>query len=220
MTRPLKYDEQFNSLINSGIKENFLWLFSIKIQSTAFYQTLSLQNSIRVCAVYDLLFGLTILFLTGINFSFIELALIILCIIFFLLALNTSINFRLRNAGYYYYWRLFITFFIPLRELYNYYSSKNCFYVNICTTFKFYLCCTIGLTIIHLYFARIAWSFYLRLRMGQELLVIHGKNLEKMFILETSKNAKETYKPPNINQQHEMQYVNVNQWTARTDNEA
>ena len=54
MSRPLMYDDQFTSLIHSNVRQKFLFCFQIKVQSTAFYRTCSLQNSIRICSLYDL----------------------------------------------------------------------------------------------------------------------------------------------------------------------
>ena len=41
--------------------------------------------------------------------------------------------------------------------------------------------------IINIYAAKIAWSFNVRLQKGQELLVIHGKYLDKMMSNENEK---------------------------------
>ena len=70
----------------------------------------------------------------------------------------------------------------------------------------FYLCITCGLTIIHLYFVKIAWSFSTRLELGQELLVIHGKYLEKMLSMESDKNKMFPLNNLNNNNQANIYY--------------
>ena len=49
MSRPLIYDDEFTALVHSNIKQNIFFCFPIKVQSTAFYQSMSLQNAIRIC---------------------------------------------------------------------------------------------------------------------------------------------------------------------------
>ena len=62
MSRPLIYDDQFKSLIKSDMKEKFFFCIPMKVQSSAFYKSSSLQNAIRVCSVYDFICGFFILF--------------------------------------------------------------------------------------------------------------------------------------------------------------
>ena len=128
-----------------------------------------------------------------------------------------SSNLNKKTAEYYYYWRWFITILIPLREYFLFITENKCYYLTLCTNFMFYICITTGLTIIDLYFAKIAWSFSARLNLGQELLVIHGKYLEKMLSIESNKNIytsnntpKNIYVPPsktNSNNLKEMDTI-------------
>ena len=54
MTRPLKYDDQFKSIINEKINDKFLYLFNIKVQSTAFCKMLNLQKSLLISSLIDI----------------------------------------------------------------------------------------------------------------------------------------------------------------------
>ena len=58
---------------------------------------------------------------------------------------------------------------------------------SVCTSLIYYSGLSIGILIINLYCAKIAWSFNTRLQRGQELLVIHGKYLEQMISNENQK---------------------------------
>ena len=204
MSRPLMYDDQFTSLIHSNVRQKFLFCFQIKVQSTAFYRTCSLQNSIRICSIYDLFFALTILYCSFKSWSLIELVLIILSFFFCVVALNNSNNFNKKYSNYYYYWRLIITITIPLIEFFDYSATRVCYYSSMCNNGMFYLGISIGLTVVHLYLCRIAWSFSTRLKMGQELLIIHGKYLEQMLLNEHHKNIsmENKYSPPPIEMTH------------------
>ena len=64
----------------------------------------------------------------------------------------------------------------------------------------FYISISVGLIIVHLYLCRISWSFNTSLKLGQELLIIHGKYLEQMLSNENLKNIGTTnkYSPPPI----------------------
>jgi len=185
MSRPLIYDDQFTSLVHSNIKQNIFFCFPIKVQSTAFYQSMSLQNAIRICSIYDFIFGFFILYCAYPNFSILEFILMFLSIIFGVISMGMSNNFNKRYSKYYYYWRITITFLIPIIEFFEYNSNKICYYTT-CNKFTFYFGISIGLTIIHFYLTKIAWSFSMRLLLGQELLIIHGKYLELMLNKENS----------------------------------
>ena len=53
MSHPLKYDTQFTGLIQLNVRQKILFCFQLKVQSTAFYRTCNLQNSIKICSIYD-----------------------------------------------------------------------------------------------------------------------------------------------------------------------
>ena len=99
--------------------------------------------------------------------------------------MGMSNNFNKRYSKYYYYWRVIITFIIPIIEFFDYNSNKICYYSN-CNRFTYFFGLSLGLIIIHFYLTKIAWSFSTRLLLGQELLIIHGKYLELMLNKENS----------------------------------
>lgn len=184
MSRPLIYDEQFMSLVKTEMRAKFFFCFPMKVQSSAFYKTCSLQNSIRVCSIYDFICGFFILFCG--SYSYWEIILTIFFFAFGILSMNNSINVRKLFSKYYYFWRIFVTIFIPIKEYFNYNNEKVCYYSK-CPTFIYYSGLSFGILIVNIYTARIAWSFYIRLQKGQDLLVIHGKNLEQMMTFENKR---------------------------------
>ena len=184
MSRPLIYDDQFKSLIKSDMKEKFFFCIPMKVQSSAFYKSLSLQNSIRICSIYDFICGLFILFCG--SSSFWEIFFIILFFIFGILSIHNSINISKAYSKYYYFWRIFVTVFIPIKEFVNYNKEKMCYYSK-CPTFLYYSGLSFGILIINIYAAKIAWSFNTRLQKGQDLLVIHGKYLDQMMSYENQR---------------------------------
>ena len=184
MSRPLIYDDQFKSLVKSEMKQKFLFCIPMKVQSTAFYKTLSLQNSIRICSIYDFICGFFIFFCG--NNSFWEILFILLFFFFGILSFDNSISIRKTYSKYYYLWRVFVTIFIPIKEFFNYNKEKMCYYSK-CPTFFYYSGLSLGIFIINIYAAKIAWSFNKRLQKGQDLLVIHGKYLEQMMSFENQR---------------------------------
>jgi hypothetical protein len=186
MSRPLIYDDQFKALLKNDTKEKFFFCIPMKVQSSAFYKSVSLQNSIRVCSIYDFICGFFILFCG--NNSFWEIFFIILFFCFGVLSIHNSINISKTIAKYYYYWRIFITFFIPIEEFMDYEKEKICYYSK-CMTFFYYAGLSLGISIINIYAAKIAWSFHIRLQKGHDLLAIHGKYLENMISNENNRIA-------------------------------
>ena len=184
MSRPLMYDDQFKSLVKSEMKQKFIFCIPMKVQSSAFYKSLSLQSSLRICSAYDILCALVI-FYCG-KSSFYETLLIILYLFFGIMSINNSVNLSKKFSKYYYYWRIAITIIIPLHE-FSRYSKENICYYSTCPSFVYYFGLSFGICIINIYCAKIAWSFNTRLQRGQELLVIHGKYLEQMISNENQK---------------------------------
>ncbi len=50
-----------------------------------------------------------------------------------------------------------------------------------------------------MYFTKIAWSFCIRINKNHELLIIHGKYLERMLVDEGHKVSEKKYIPPDLN---------------------
>ena len=184
MSRPLIYDDQFKSLLKSDIKEKFFFCIPMKVQSSAFYKSLSLQNSLRICSIYDFICGFFVFF-CGTN-SFWEIVFIVLFFAFGVFSFHNSINVSKSYSKYYYFWRVFITLFIPIIEFIHYRNEKKCYYSR-CPTFLYYSGLSFGIFIINIYATKIAWSFNMRLQKGQNLLVIHGKYLDTMMTNENQR---------------------------------
>ena len=89
-----------------------------------------------------------------------------------------------------------------------------------CTNIGFYVGISLGLTIIHLYLSKIAWSFNTRLLLNQELLIIHGKYLEQMLNNENHKytGTKKYIHPPM--KRKEMELLNFGMNGTVVDKEA
>ncbi len=203
MTRPLRYDDSFMNIINEKIQDKFLKIFTIKVQSTAFCQKLNLQRSLMVAGLYDIFFGIFVFiyyFRTIAKFSdsyliFLQNFLLICGIGFGFVGLDSAANLRKINTRIYKIWRIFITFFIPFIELINNFSFF-CSLANNCNKFYNFII-TIIVFVINIYLTRIAWSFYIRLNRNHELLIIHGKYLERMINEESYKiNDLRKYVPP------------------------
>ena len=184
MSRPLIYDDQFKSLVKSEMKQKFLFCIPMKVQSSAFYKSLSLQSSLRICSIYDIICGFFFLYCG--KSTFYEILFIILFFFFGIMSINNSVNLSNNFSKYYYYWRIAIMIIIPLREFIHYNKENICYYSK-CPNFIYFSGLSIGILIINIYCAKIAWSFNTRLQRGQELLVIHGKYLEQMISNENQK---------------------------------
>ena len=184
MSRPLIYDDQFKSLVKSEMKQKFLFCIPMKVQSSAFYKSLSLQSSLRICSIYDIICGFFFLYCG--KSTFYEILFIILFFFFGIMSINNSVNLSKNFSKYYYYWRIAIMIIIPLREFIHYNKENICYYSK-CPNFIYFSGLSIGILIINIYCAKIAWSFNTRLQRGQELLVIHGKYLEQMISNENQK---------------------------------
>ena len=184
MSRPLIYDDQFKSLLKSDIKEKFFFCIPMKVQSSAFYKSLSLQNSLRICSIYDFICGFFIFF-CGTNSPW-EIFFILLFFAFGVFSIHNSLSISKSYSKYYYLWRIFVTLFIPIIEFIHYRKEKKCYYSK-CPTFLYYSGLSFGIFIINIYATKIAWSFNMRLQKGQDLLVIHGKYLDIMMANENQR---------------------------------
>jgi len=192
MARPLKYDDQFISILSDKLYERFFF-FTVKVQSTSFCQKLNLQQALFLSGIVDFFMGFIVFLLffkiIGLNdrnLFFAENVILVLSMIFGLLGLDAASNLKKRNSNIYLWWKYFITFYIPISEAYSYNSNTFCYYNSTCSPFYYFSCTTIYLTV-NLYFTKIAWSFCVRLHKNHELLVIHGKYLEKMMNEESYK---------------------------------
>ena len=206
MTRPLRYDDSFMSIVSEKLHEKFLNIFTVKVQSTAFCQKMNLKQSLFIISMIDFLIGLIVflLFLRILDLNtnegsiyIIENLIVVLGMVFGLVGMDASTNLKKKNASIYKLWRIFITFSIPVFELINS-LDQICYYSTNCTSWR-YLGFTIVIFPINIYFTKIAWSFCVRLDKSHELLIIHGKYLEKMMNDEQNKITDlNNYIPPEI----------------------
>jgi hypothetical protein len=203
MTRPLRYDDSFTNIINEKIHDKFLHVFNVKVQSTAFRQKLNLQRSLLIVSLWDITFGTILLFAffnsvgeMKDNIIFlIENFFLIIGICFGFVGVDSATNLRKVNTKVYKNWRVFITFAFPILEMINNFSFF-CYYWNQCSKLENFIIISI-IFIFNIYWTKIAWSFYIRLARGHELLIIHGKYLDKMINDESYKlNDVKKYVPP------------------------
>ena len=183
MSRPLIYDDQFKSFGNE-VNQKFFFCIKMKVQSSAFYNSLSLQNSLRICSIFDIICCFCLLYCG--KYSFFEIIFAILFFFFGVMSINNSFNLSKNFSKYYYYWRISIVLIIPIREFFVYRKENICYYTE-CKSFFYYSGLSFGILIITFYLAKISWSFNERLQIGQELLVIHGKYWETMISNEMQK---------------------------------
>lgn len=217
MTRPLRYDDCFIGILNEKLHDKFLNIFNIKVQSTAFCQKFNLQQSLFFVSILDLSIGvLVFLYLletyvtaslsTSYSFVF-ENILLSIGIIYGIIGIDSSVNLKKSSARAYKYWRIVITFLLPIIELINTFS-KICYFSFDCNSWR-YLLCTFFLLFVNIYFTKIAWSFSIRIEKNHELLIIHGKYLEKMMNEEQIKlNDLRKYIPPEITTK-EVELINL-----------
>ncbi len=190
MARPLKYDDQFTSILSESHHQRF-FCFNLKVQRTAFNQRINLQQALLISSIFDFLTGLFIIIFffyfidkNSPHFHFIIIKNLIIAfnIIFALVGFDAALNLKKTNSKVYKWWRYFITLYIPLAEAYTAYITTNekcvC-YLNECD-FSFYSICTFAYLVWNIYLCKISWSYLIRIENNHELLIIHGKYLEKM----------------------------------------
>jgi hypothetical protein len=186
MARPLRYDDSFTSIINEKVHDKFLFFFNIKVQSTGFQQRINLQRSLMVSGLFDIVIGLlmSLAFFANIreaNYQlifYLENFILMISFCFGCVGIDAATNLRKLNTKIYKNWRFFVTFAFPLLELVNNFNFL-CVYKTTCETINDAIF-VIVLFVVNLYLSKIAWSFWIRLQRGHELLIIHGKYLEKM----------------------------------------
>jgi hypothetical protein len=203
MTRPLRYDDSFTNIINEKIHDKFLQVFNVKVQSTGFRQKLNLQRSLLIVSAWDILIGTIIFFAFFRNIQDMKQN-IILCIeclmlwigiCFGFVGIDSATNLRKVNTKIYKNWRVVVTFAFPLLEMISNFAFF-CYFWNQCSILENFILILINF-FINIYWTKIAWSFYIRISRGHELLIIHGKYLDKMIEDESYKlNDVKKYVPP------------------------
>jgi hypothetical protein len=203
MARPLRYDDSFTSIINEKVHDKFLLFFNIKVQSTGFHQRLNLQRSLMLSGLIDLIFGclFSLAFFANVNKAehhilfILENFILMISFCFGCVGIDAATNLRKFNTKIYKNWRYFITFAFPFLEIINNFNFL-CIYNTTCETLNGIIFVLLYF-LLNIYLSKIAWSFFIRLQRGHELLIIHGKYLEKMINDESYKiNDLKKYVPP------------------------
>ena len=204
MTRPLRYDDSFINILKEKLHDKFLNIFTLKVQSTAFFQKFSLMHALILVGLTDAVFGLvyTIIFFNvvhkdpGVVVMF-QVLLVMIGFFFGLIGINASNTMTKKICHVYKNWRILITFAYPLLEIINKFYVYCLFFTN-CNRFLTFLL-LIPVFMYNLYLTFISWSFYVRLDKAHELLIIHGKHLDKMMENDNYKiMLSNKYMPPDL----------------------
>ena len=205
MSRPIRFDDQFYKIINDKIYEKFLLFFNQKVQSTVLFGRFSLQQALYICSFIEFTIGFIIFLfffrILGIkedgDLFFLENVILILGMFFGLIGFDAANNINKRNSVVYKYWRYFITFIIPVSEIINT-TDGICYYSSSCSLFNLIIFSLVYLSV-NLYLTKIAWSFSIRLDRNQELLIIHGRYLDKIVHNESCKITEaRKFVPPEV----------------------
>lgn len=203
MTRPLRYDDAFNNILKEKMHEKFLNMLNLKVQSTTFCQKLNLQKGLFISALWEIIYG-CVIFVYFLNHyhrhirNSIFIAENILCIIslfFGILGTDAAINLKKLNSRIYKNWRILFTFLYFVIEIGNHFTFP-CNFDRDCTTIEKTLFFILFI-LWNCYITKISWSFSVRLEQSHELLIIHGRYLEKMLGEESYKlHDNKKYTPP------------------------
>ena len=196
--RPLKFDPEFQEIINKNLYSKFLIIFNIRVPDTFLYKKLSLQKGLIIISIIDIIFGIFFYFFHKVN-SILDKLIYYSPFFFGLIALHTSLNLKSNFSMIYYYYRIILIFFIPINE-YFFYIRKNYCYIekNYCNFFIFFIF-SILIIILLFYFAKISWAFYVHLLEGNYLIIIYGNYLKTLLINENLRiEMMKMYKPPKI----------------------
>lgn len=195
--RPLKYDPQFQSLMNNNLKENFLFLFRMKVPDSMM-RKYSLQQGIMIIGFISLFFDFLFLIFKKTNNSF-EKYLIYIEILLNLIAFHVALTLKCFYARFYYYWKIILLFIFPYIEYFNFYRYKICFIFSYYCNIYFIIIGILFFEIVNLYFIRIIWALYNHLYFGNYLLAINGCSLFNLLEKENIRiEIERVYKPPVI----------------------
>ena len=195
--RPLKYDPQFQSLMNNNLKENFLFLFRMKVPDSMM-RKYSLQQGIMIIGFISLFFDFLFLIFKKTNNSF-EKYIIYFDILFNLIAFHVALTLKCFYAKLYYYWRIILIFIFPYIEYFNFYRYNICFIFSYYCNIYFIIIGILFFEIVNLYFIRIIWALYNHLYFGNYLLAINGCSLFNLLEKENIRiEIERVYKPPVI----------------------
>jgi hypothetical protein len=208
MSRPLRYDDQFTSAINERVTITIFFCFKFKAQSTCFYKRMNLLQGLLLCSLIDIIIAIFIFLqliqvadFNSFTYYNIKNYISIMGIPFGFIGYDAAINLKKNSSRLYRNWRIFITLMTIICELSLgltgvLYHDENIF------IFCAYL---LGYVVISTYMNKIVESFHARLMLNQELLIVHGKYLEKMLENDSYRmndNIKK-YIPPKVKEKKE-----------------
>ena len=193
--RPLKYDPQFQSLMNNNLKENFLFLFKMNVPNSMM-RKFSLQKAIMIISLISLFWDFIFLYFT--NYSF-EKTIIYGEIIFNIIALHVSLTLKCIYSRLYYYWKVLLLFFFPFIQYIKFKKDFICFFFSFYCNIYVIIIGILIFEIINIYFIKISWAIYNHLYQGNYLLVINGCTLFQLLEKENIRiEIERIYKPPVI----------------------
>src|SRR4051812_16229789 len=116
MARPLRYDDQFISIINERVTIRLFFCFKVKSQSTCFYKRMNLLQGLLLCSLIDIIIAVYI-FLQLIQvadfntFTYLNIKnyISILGVVFGFIGFDAAKNLKKRSSSQYRNWRIFIT---------------------------------------------------------------------------------------------------------------
>ena len=194
--RPLKFDPEFQEIINKNLYSKFLIIFNIRVPDTFLYKKLSLQKGLIIISIIDIIFGIFFYFFHKVNSTFDKI--IYYSPFFFgLIALHTSLNLKSNFSMIYYYYRTILIFFIPLNEYFFYMKKKYCYFEKYYCNFIVFFIFSFLIMIVLIYLAKISWAFYVHLLEGNYLIIIYGNYLKTLLNNENLRiEMMKMYRPP------------------------
>lgn len=194
--RPLKFDPEFQEIINKNLYSKFLIIFNIRVPDTFLYKKLSLQKGLIIISIIDIIFGIFFYFFHKVNSTFDKI--IYYSPFFFgLIALHTSLNLKSNFSMIYYYYRTILIFFIPLKEYFFYMKKKYCYFEKYYCNFIVFFILSFLIMIVLIYLAKISWAFYVHLLEGNYLIIIYGNYLKTLLNNENLRiEMMKMYRPP------------------------
>ena len=168
MTRPLRYDDSFINILKEKLHSKFLNIFTLKVQSTAFFQKFSLLQALLIVGLTDLVFGIVYTFIfflivhkdPGVVVMF-QVLLVMIGFFFGLIGINASSSMTKKICHIYKNWRIFITFAYPLLEIINQFYIYCYFFENCSKILSFLLLVLVILSQLYLFIIFLANVFTL-----------------------------------------------------------
>jgi len=194
--RPLKFDPEFQEIINKNLYSKFLIIFNIRVPDTFLYKKLSLQKGLIIMSIIDIIFGIFFYIFHKVN-SIFDKIIYYSPFFFGLIALHASLNLKSNFSMIYYYYRTILIFFIPFNEYFFYMKKKYCYFEKYYCNFIIFFIFSILIIILLTYLAKISWAFYVHLLEGNYLIIIYGNYLKTLLNNENLRiEMMKMYRPP------------------------